>query len=66
MIAGIMEIVAESMVYAERTGLGTDVMQTLIQANFGPLAFSDSQRMMEGVYMPGKGTSHRVLFTPWS
>jgi len=50
-----MEIVAESMVFAEKTGLGTEVMQKLIQANFGPLAFSDSKRMTEGVYMPGRG-----------
>ena len=57
MVAGIMEIVAETMVFAEKTGLGTKIVQKLIEANFGPLAFSDSQRMTEGVYMPGQGST---------
>lgn len=55
MIAGIMELVAEAQVFAEKSGLDANVLESLLEQNFGALAFSDSQRMTGGVYMPGKG-----------
>jgi hypothetical protein len=51
-----MELIAEAHVFAEKTGLGNDVLEKLIEANFGALAHSDSQRMTAGVYKPAKGT----------
>ena len=55
MIAGIMELVAEAHVFAEKAGLEANILENLIEQNFGTLAFSDSQRMTGGIYMPGKG-----------
>ncbi|KAI1359034.1 hypothetical protein F5Y08DRAFT_320585 [Xylaria arbuscula] len=60
MMAGLMEIIAEAHVFAEKTGLGADVLERLLELNFGTVAHSDSIRMTTGVYMPGKGQ------TPWS
>ncbi|KAI0975674.1 hypothetical protein F4678DRAFT_277336 [Xylaria arbuscula] len=60
MMAGLMEIIAEAHVFAEKTGLGADVLERLLELNFGTVAHSDSIRMTTGVYMPGKGE------TPWS
>lgn len=54
MIAGIMEVVAEALVLAEKSGFGTSVLEQLIEHNFGALAYSDSKRMTDGVYMPRK------------
>lgn len=59
-IAGLMEVIAEAHVLAEKSGLSGEVLEALIKENFGPLAYSDSQRMTTGVYMPGKGEQ------PWS
>ncbi|KAI0522144.1 NAD binding domain of 6-phosphogluconate dehydrogenase-domain-containing protein [Xylaria bambusicola] len=60
MMAGLMEIIAEAHVFAEKTGLGADVLERLLELNFGTVAHSDSVRMTTGVYMPGKGEA------PWS
>jgi 3-hydroxyisobutyrate dehydrogenase-like beta-hydroxyacid dehydrogenase len=59
-MAGLMELIAEAHVLAEKTGLGSDVLERLLELNFGTVAHSDSTRMTTGVYMPGKGQS------PWS
>lgn len=55
MIAGIMEVLAEAHVFAEKTGLGSEVLEKLIEHHFGALVLSDSRRMTKGVYKPGKG-----------
>lgn len=55
MIAGIMEVVAEAHVLAEKSGISGSILENLIQQNFGALAYSDSQRMTQGIYCPGKG-----------
>jgi 3-hydroxyisobutyrate dehydrogenase-like beta-hydroxyacid dehydrogenase len=60
MMAGLMEIIAEAHVFAEKTGLGSDVLEKLLELNFGAVAHSDSIRMTTGVYLPGKGEA------PWS
>lgn len=69
MIAGIMEIVAEAHVLAERSGIESLILENLIQQNFGALAYSDSLRMTQGVYCPGRGkfrghfkTNHALTF----
>lgn len=67
MIAGIMEIVAEAHVFAEKTEVGSTVLEQLIEQNFGALAYSDSLRMTQGVYCPAKGSFssvHLVLESP--
>ncbi|KAI0487218.1 hypothetical protein F4859DRAFT_501769 [Xylaria cf. heliscus] len=58
--AGLMEIIAEAHVFAEKTGLGSDVLEKLLALNFGTVAHSISTRMTTGVYIPGHGE------TPWS
>ncbi|KAJ5308965.1 hypothetical protein PENANT_c020G03108 [Penicillium antarcticum] len=59
-VAGTMEIVGEAHVLAEKSNLGSGTLEKLLQLNFGNLAYSDSTRMTQGVYMPGEGES------PWS
>ncbi|KAL2003131.1 hypothetical protein VTN02DRAFT_4913 [Thermoascus thermophilus] len=48
----MMEIVGESQVFAERTGLGTGLMQELITEAFGPVPGSYSKRLTTGIYAP--------------
>ncbi|GKT46212.1 putative oxidoreductase YfjR [Colletotrichum spaethianum] len=60
MTAGMMELVAEAHVFAEKTGLGTEAMENLIEQQYGPLALSMSRRMTSGAYMPSQGER------PWS
>ncbi|TQN69638.1 Glyoxylate/succinic semialdehyde reductase 2 [Colletotrichum shisoi] len=57
---GALELVAEAHVFAEKTGLGTDAMEGLIEQQYGPLALSMSKRMTTGAYMPPRGAR------PWS
>jgi 3-hydroxyisobutyrate dehydrogenase-like beta-hydroxyacid dehydrogenase len=40
----LMEAVGEAQVFAERTGLGSDVMEKLIGEAFGPVAGGYSKR----------------------
>ncbi|RYC64244.1 hypothetical protein CHU98_g1947 [Xylaria longipes] len=58
--AGLMEIIAEAHVFAEKTGLGSSALEKLLALNFGTVAHSISTRMTTGVYIPGNGE------TPWS
>ncbi|OHW89734.1 oxidoreductase yfjr [Colletotrichum incanum] len=60
MTAGMMELVAEAHVFAEKTGLGTEAMEKLIEQQYGPLTLSMSKRMTTGAYMPPRGER------PWS
>lgn len=55
MIAGVMEIIAEAHVLAEKSGIESSILENLIQQNFGALAYSDSLRMTQGIYCPGEG-----------
>ncbi|KAF9872154.1 hypothetical protein CkaCkLH20_10491 [Colletotrichum karsti] len=54
MTAGMMELVAEAHVFAEKTGLGTDAMEALIEQQYGPLALSMSKRLTTGAYLPAR------------
>lgn len=56
----MMEVVAEAHVLAEKTGLGTEAMESLFEHQYGPLALSMSKRMTTGAYMPPRGER------PWS
>ncbi|KAH7243028.1 hypothetical protein B0J15DRAFT_566042 [Fusarium solani] len=58
--AGMMEIVAEAHVLAEKSGLGSKNLEALIEQQYGPLALSMSQRLTTGAYMPARGDR------PWS
>ncbi|RGP79021.1 oxidoreductase yfjr [Fusarium longipes] len=58
--AGFMEIIAEAHVLAEKSGLGSKNLESLIEQQYGPLAFSMSQRLTTGAYMPARGDR------PWS
>ncbi|KAJ4328895.1 hypothetical protein N0V84_000683 [Fusarium piperis] len=58
--AGMMEIVAEAHVLAEKSGLGSENLEALIEQQYGPLALSMSQRLTTGAYMPARGDR------PWS
>ena len=50
-----MEIISEAHVFAEKTGLGTETMEALIQENYGPLAHMMSKRLTTGAYEPARG-----------
>lgn len=51
----MMEVVAEAHVLAEKTGLGSQALEALIEQQYGPLALSMSQRLTKGAYMPAPG-----------
>ncbi|KAL4885632.1 NAD binding domain of 6-phosphogluconate dehydrogenase-domain-containing protein [Aspergillus karnatakaensis] len=58
--AGIMELIAESLVFAEKTAIPTSVMQELLGEQYGALPLTMSKRMLEGHYLPARGER------PWS
>lgn len=58
--AGMMELVAEAHVLAEKSGLGSDNLERLIEQQYGPLALSMSRRLTTGAYVPPRGER------PWS
>ncbi|QDS71696.1 hypothetical protein FKW77_008333 [Venturia effusa] len=60
LMAGLMELVAEAHVLAEKTGLGSAPLEELLKENFGPVIYTDSIRMTTGVYAPPIGEK------PWS
>ncbi|KAK4862480.1 hypothetical protein LT330_002613 [Penicillium expansum] len=60
LVAGTMEIVGEAQVLAEKSDLGTGMLEKLLELNFGSLMHSSSRRMTQGVYLPEEGQS------PWS
>lgn len=60
MTASFMEIIAEAHVFAEKTGLGSEAMETLIEQQYGPLALSMSKRLTTGAYLPARDAK------PWS
>ncbi|KAF3762298.1 hypothetical protein M406DRAFT_352685 [Cryphonectria parasitica EP155] len=60
MTAAMMEVVAEAHVFAEKTGVGSEAMESLIEQQYGPLALSMSKRLTTGAYMPAKDER------PWS
>ncbi|KAJ6131259.1 hypothetical protein N7523_001719 [Penicillium sp. IBT 18751x] len=60
LVSSLTEIVGEAHVFAEKSGMGDEVVEKLLEAQFGPLPTMISRRLTQGVYMPRKGAS------PWS
>ncbi|KAI6778551.1 6-phosphogluconate dehydrogenase family protein [Emericellopsis cladophorae] len=60
MTAGMMELIAETHVFAEKAALPSDAVATLLKQNFGPLAHTMSERLTLGAYCPPPGQR------PWS
>ncbi|KAF2739911.1 6-phosphogluconate dehydrogenase-like protein NAD-binding protein [Polyplosphaeria fusca] len=58
--AGLMFLMSEAHVLAEKAGLPAGVLEGLVQENFGDMAYSDSRRMTGGEYFP------RESERPWS
>ncbi|PWY86644.1 6-phosphogluconate dehydrogenase C-terminal domain-like protein [Aspergillus heteromorphus CBS 117.55] len=59
--AGFMELIAEAHVLAEKTGLGNEALESLMEHQYGPLPFAMSKRLTGGgLYLPEKGER------PWS
>lgn len=60
LVSGLTEIIGEAHVLAEKSQLGADALETLLDVQFGPLPAMISRRLTGGVYMPPRGQ------TPWS
>ncbi|PYI00021.1 3-hydroxyisobutyrate dehydrogenase [Aspergillus ellipticus CBS 707.79] len=58
--AGFMELIAEAHVFAEKTGLGSDALESLVEHQYGPLPFAMSKRLTGGFYLPKRDER------PWS
>ncbi|OHF03929.1 hypothetical protein CORC01_00791 [Colletotrichum orchidophilum] len=58
--AGMMELVAEAQVFAEKSGLGSEAMEDLLGQQYGPLALTMSKRLTTGAYLPPRDER------PWS
>ncbi|KAK7193628.1 hypothetical protein DPSP01_000181 [Paraphaeosphaeria sporulosa] len=53
--AGLMYLLSEAHVLAEKSGLSAPVLESLIEANFGAYAANTSKRLTSGSYMPAAG-----------
>lgn len=53
--AGMMYLIAEAHTLAEKTGLPSSVLESLIEQNLGGYAAGVSKRMTSGAYLPGEG-----------
>ncbi|KAI4707792.1 hypothetical protein J4E89_007420 [Alternaria sp. Ai002NY15] len=53
--AGLMLLLSEAHVLAEKTGLDSTVLETLIGENFGTYAHGVSKRLTSGSYFPPEG-----------
>ncbi|KAH7130595.1 6-phosphogluconate dehydrogenase-like protein NAD-binding protein [Dendryphion nanum] len=52
---GLMYLISEAHVLAEKSGLPDTVLESLIEQNFGAYAHGVSKRMTQGVYYPADG-----------
>ncbi|KAL4900898.1 hypothetical protein BDW74DRAFT_187981 [Aspergillus multicolor] len=52
LVISFMEILSETHVFAEKTGLGTTLLQEFISNMFGPVLESYSERITSGAYAP--------------
>ncbi|KAL5429129.1 hypothetical protein PMIN04_000371 [Paraphaeosphaeria minitans] len=53
--AGLMYLLSEAHVLAEKSGLPATLLESLIEANFGAYAANTSKRLTSGSYMPTAG-----------
>ncbi|TVY53961.1 Glyoxylate/succinic semialdehyde reductase 1 [Lachnellula cervina] len=51
-VVSFMEVISEAHVFAEKTGLGSEVMESMIGNMFGPVLESYSKRLTTGAYAP--------------
>ncbi|PLB53900.1 6-phosphogluconate dehydrogenase [Aspergillus steynii IBT 23096] len=54
-VVGLMEVLSEAHVFAEKTGLGSEILEAMIRDMFGPVAASYSARITSGAYAPAPG-----------
>jgi 3-hydroxyisobutyrate dehydrogenase-like beta-hydroxyacid dehydrogenase len=54
-VVSFMEVIAEAHVFAEKTGLGSAILEQALGDMFGPVVESYSKRMTTGIYAPGPG-----------
>ncbi|KAG9233286.1 6-phosphogluconate dehydrogenase [Amylocarpus encephaloides] len=52
LVVSFMEVISEAHVFAEKTGLGSEILETMIGDNFGPVLGSYSKRLTTGAYAP--------------
>ncbi|KAF1840800.1 6-phosphogluconate dehydrogenase-like protein NAD-binding protein [Cucurbitaria berberidis CBS 394.84] len=53
--AGLMYLLSEAHTFASKTGLPADVLESLIEQNFGAYAHGVSKRLTSGAYFPAEG-----------
>jgi 3-hydroxyisobutyrate dehydrogenase-like beta-hydroxyacid dehydrogenase len=53
--ASIMEIISEAHVFAEKSGLGSEMLENLIDLNWGGILAATSSRITSGAYIPPIG-----------
>lgn len=53
----MMELISETHVFAEKAGLPTKAVESLIEQQYGALAHSISRRLTTGAYIPTPGES---------
>lgn len=51
-VVSFMEVLSEAHVFAEKTGLGSTILETMIGDMFGPVLESYSKRLTTGAYAP--------------
>lgn len=51
-VVSFMEAISEAHVFAEKTGLGSDILEKMIGDMFGPVLESYSKRLTTGAYAP--------------
>lgn len=56
-----MEIISEAHVFAEKSGLGTETLEKLIELNWGGILHATSSRITSGAYIPRKGMLDRSV-----
>jgi 3-hydroxyisobutyrate dehydrogenase-like beta-hydroxyacid dehydrogenase len=49
------ETIAEAHVFAEKTGLPSEIVDSLIHENYGIYAHSISEKLLKGIYAPAPG-----------
>ncbi|KAI5926919.1 6-phosphogluconate dehydrogenase [Camillea tinctor] len=54
-VVSFMEVISEAHVFAEKTGLGTEILETMLGTMFGPVIESYSKRLTTGIYAPAVG-----------
>jgi 3-hydroxyisobutyrate dehydrogenase-like beta-hydroxyacid dehydrogenase len=55
--AGLMTLLSEAHVLAEKTGLPSPIVESLIEENLGAYALGVSRRLTSGKYLPAEGES---------